>query len=259
MNSKMSATGTSCRRSSPPPASLLIGLYVELVANLFAAVTATNGYNFQYENPGFLDSVDSLLEDITTDNNMADNFVSDHIMNANHHIKPRRRADPTGVYSPLKLKLESKVSKRSAYDHQQGILPFLMQSDPKTVTCPPTASSTAILSGSKAVDFAAFAAGVVTLVLNINNNINNNNNNNNNLNLNAVDSSNVVASFNTNNANQVNIMPPGGKRRRRRDIGGYSAVSALAALEVHYYQSNIHLDNFILLPFLFLYSSCSLK
>ena len=44
---------------------------------------------------------------------------------------------------------------------------------------------------------------VLTLVLNVNNNINNNNNNNNNLNINAVDSSNVVANFNTNNANQV--------------------------------------------------------
>ena len=44
---------------------------------------------------------------------------------------------------------------------------------------------------------------MLTLVLNVNNNINNNNNNNNNLNINAVDSSNVVANFNTNNANQV--------------------------------------------------------
>ena len=47
---------------------------------------------------------------------------------------------------------------------------------------------------------------MLTLVLNVNNNINNNNNNNNNLNINAVDSSNVVANFNTNNANQVNTM-----------------------------------------------------
>ena len=83
-----------------------------------------------------------------------------------------------------------------------------------------SASSTSIISGGKAVDFAAFAAGVsfvsqnstltmglifevLTLVLNVNNNINNNNNNNNNLNINALDSSNVVANFNTNNANQV--------------------------------------------------------
>ena len=33
--------------------------------------------------------------------------------------------------------------------------------------------------------------------------INNNNNNNNNVNINAVDSSNIVTNFNTNNANQV--------------------------------------------------------
>merc|ERR1719400_2797282 len=77
-----------------------------------------------------------------------------------------------------------------------------------------SASSTSIISGGKAVDFAAFAAGVLTLVLNVNNNINNNNNNN--LNINAVDSSNVVANFNTNNANQVNIMPPG--RRKKRSV-----------------------------------------
>lgn len=53
------------------------------------------------------------------------------------------------------------------------------------------------------MDFAAFAAGILTLVLNVNNNVNNNNNNNNNLNINAVDSSNIVANFNVNNANQV--------------------------------------------------------
>jgi hypothetical protein len=62
-----------------------------------------------------------------------------------------------------------------------------------------------IYCAGKALDFAAFAAGILTLVLNVNNNINNNNNNNNNLNINAVDSSNIVANFNTNNANQVNI------------------------------------------------------
>ena len=66
-----------------------------------------------------------------------------------------------------------------------------------------SATSSSIISGAKAVDFAAFAAGILTLVLNVNNNINNNNNNNNNLNINAVDSSNIVANFNTNNANQV--------------------------------------------------------
>ena len=53
------------------------------------------------------------------------------------------------------------------------------------------------------IDFDLDDFEVLTLVLNVNNNINNNNNNNNNLNINAVDSSNVVANFNTNNANQV--------------------------------------------------------
>ena len=80
-------------------------------------------------------------------------------------------------------------------------LPFIYQRD-KVKSCT-NAASTSIISGGKAVDFAAFAAGVLTLVLNVNNNINNNNNNNNNLNINAIDSSNIVANFNTNNANQV--------------------------------------------------------
>ena len=80
-------------------------------------------------------------------------------------------------------------------------LPFIYQRD-RVKSCT-NAASTSIISGGKAVDFAAFAAGVLTLVLNVNNNINNNNNNNNNLNINAIDSSNVVANFNTNNANQV--------------------------------------------------------
>ena len=82
-------------------------------------------------------------------------------------------------------------------------LPFIYKRD-KVKSCT-NAASTSIISGGKAVDFAAFAAGVLTLVINVNNNINNNNNNNNNLNINAVDSSNIVANFNTNNANQVRI------------------------------------------------------
>merc|ERR1712106_70321 len=87
-----------------------------------------------------------------------------------------------------------------------------------------------IISGSKAVDFASFSIGIMTLVININNNINNNNNNNNNLNLNAVDSSNIVANFNTNNANQVNIMPPG--KRRKRSVVHSSSVALLAILQL---------------------------
>ena len=80
-------------------------------------------------------------------------------------------------------------------------LPAIYQRD-RVQSCT-NAASTSIISGAKAIDFAAFAAGILTLVLNVNNNINNNNNNNNNLNINAVDSSNIVANFNTNNANQV--------------------------------------------------------
>ena len=94
------------------------------------------------------------------------------------------------------LPYPKKLMNRSKRD-----LPAIYQRD--SVKSCTNAASTSIISGSKAIDFAAFAAGILTLVLNVNNNINNNNNNNNNLNINAVDSSNIVANFNTNNANQV--------------------------------------------------------
>ena len=95
------------------------------------------------------------------------------------------------------------VSNDDSYRHVvvRRDLPFLYQRD-EVVPCQ-AASSTSIISGGKALDFAAFAAGILTLVLNINNNINNNNNNNNNVNNNSVASSNIVTNFNTNNANQV--------------------------------------------------------
>merc|ERR1712203_423625 len=118
--------------------------------------------------------------------------------------------DPTGIYDNKKKK------KRSTQD-----LPFIYQSAPPAVSCT-NAASTSIISGSKAVDFASFAIGIMTLVININNNIN--------LNLNAVDSSNIVANFNTNNANQVNIMPPGG-RRRKRSVTGSAAIMIIAAIK----------------------------
>jgi len=60
--------------------------------------------------------------------------------------------------------------------------------------------------------------------------VNNNNNNNNNLNINAVDSSNIVANFNTNNANQVNIMPTG--RKKKRSVVEASSVALLALIRL---------------------------
>merc|ERR1719510_1581317 len=122
--------------------------------------------------------------------------------------------DPTGVYG--------KERGRKGRE-----LPFIYQSAPPATPCK-NAASTSIISGAKAVDFASFAIGIMTLVININNNINNNNNNNNNLNLNAVDSSNIVANFNTNNANQVNIMPPG---RKKRSVMGSAAILLMAAMK----------------------------
>ena len=107
----------------------------------------------------------------------------------------RYETDPTGVYSPLKDLIGNskptpiRVSK---------MLPYIYRRPPPQSSrlhkCRlRKAATTSIISGSKAVDFAAFAAGLLTLVLNINNSINNNNNNNNNVNLNVVDSSNVVS------------------------------------------------------------------
>jgi len=112
------------------------------------------------------------------------------------------------------------------------ILDPLNFQSPPSVACD-QASSTSIVSGARAVDFASFALGILTLVININNNINNNNNNNNNINLNAADSSNIVANFNTNNANQVNIMPPG--KRKKRSLTKSTALVIMAALQVSYY------------------------
>merc|ERR1712238_402434 len=94
----------------------------------------------------------------------------------------------------------NKKKKRSTQD-----LPFIYQSAPPAVSCT-NAASTSIISGSKAVDFASFAIGIMTLVININNNINNN------------------------NANQVNIMPPGG-RRRKRSVTGSAAIIIIAAIK----------------------------
>ena len=103
--------------------------------------------------------------------------------------------DPTGVYSPLKDLIGNskpvpiRVSK---------MLPFIYRRPPQQSSRRKKcrlreAANTSIISGSKAVDFAAFATGLLTLVLNINNAINNNNNNNNNVNLNVVENSNVVS------------------------------------------------------------------
>ena len=103
--------------------------------------------------------------------------------------------DPTGVYSPLKdLIGKNKPSPLRV----SRMLPFIYRRPPqqnsRLYKCRlQKAASTSIISGSKAIDFAAFAAGLLTLVLNINNSINNNNNNNNNLDLNVVESSNVVS------------------------------------------------------------------
>ncbi|CAL4099744.1 unnamed protein product, partial [Meganyctiphanes norvegica] len=76
-------------------------------------------------------------------------------------------------------------------------------------------SASSVFSGANAFTYISFIANSIAMVLNINNNINNNNNNNNvNSNTN-IDNSNTNFAINSNNANQINIMPPGGKRKKR--------------------------------------------
>ena len=182
---------------------------------------------------------------------------------------PRRVADPTGVYgqqdaaegdvnvggrkhaysnvsSHWHPSVRSSPSKRSASNSPPpASLPLLLRRrGHRTLPCAssssPSSSSSGIISGGKAIDYASFAAAVVTLIININNNVNNRNNNNNNFNLNAVSSSNVASNSNTNIANQVNIQPPGGRKRRnafarrrgRRAIVEYAALVAWRGIQV---------------------------
>ena len=186
---------------------------------------------------------------------------------------PRRVADPTGVYGQqdaaegdvaaaaagrkkpfpphVSNGFRTAQSKRSASrSDSTPALPLLLRSPPPGFRrparpCSPSSSAASgIIGGGKAIDYASFAAAIVTLVININNNVNNRNNNNNNFNLNAVSSSNVASNSNTNIANQLNIQPPGGRRRRSRrgilagccrrrsrcEVVGYAALVALTEI-----------------------------
>ena len=50
------------------------------------------------------------------------------------------------------------------------------------------------------------------------------------LDINAVDSSNIVANFNTNNANQVNIMPTG--KKKKRSVVEASSVALVSLIKL---------------------------
>ncbi|XP_068249045.1 uncharacterized protein [Palaemon carinicauda] len=76
-----------------------------------------------------------------------------------------------------------------------------------------------VFTGSNAMSYISFLANVMALVLNINNNVNNNNNNNNINSNNNIDNNNANLNVNSNNVNQINIMPPGGRRRRHQPFG----------------------------------------
>ena len=190
---------------------LLLLFFVFDVISASAAGASSSSIPYLYEtNPGLLDSLDRTLEQAEQDFFVAASFANTIMTTAeniykgpvsdNETVKPRRKADPTGVYKVAETHNNSDNNRRSVSKRE---LPFLMQSEIE-IPCPSSSSSASLISGSKAVDYASFAAAIITLVLNINNNINNRNNNNNNFNLNAVDSSNIAANFNTNNANQVN-------------------------------------------------------
>ena len=184
------------------------------------------------------------LDDLGLRVNMIDNAVQlkpfSFSANSAHMPSPRRVADPTGVYGQQDAAegdvnvggrgrsrsnvsswdrdarhFRSSPSKRSASSISPPprppppSLPLLFRRrGHRASLCAssPSSFSSGIISGGKAVDYASFAAAVVTLVININNNVNNRNNNNNNLNLNAVSSSNVGANANTNIANQVKLV-----------------------------------------------------
>ena len=196
--------------------------------------------------PSFLHSVDRVLEDLAKQHlddlglrvNMIDNAVQlkpfSFSANSAQMPSPRRVADPTGVYGQQDAAegdvnvggrghshsnvsswdrdardFRSSPSKRSASSISPPpppSLPLLFRRRGHRASLCASSSPSGIISGGKAVDYASFAAAVVTLVININNNVNNRNNNNNNLNLNAVSSSNVGANANTNIANQVKLV-----------------------------------------------------
>jgi len=183
-----------------------------------------SGLEIEDYSPQFLTYVDQVIQDLVqnafwTEGQWYNMTLRPDKLFGLLYDKPKTQTDttdPTGVYGK---------QKRSSSQE----LPFIYQSAPPPVPCN-NAASTSIISGAKAVDFASFAIGIMTLVININNNINNNNNNNNNINFNSVDSSNIVANFNTNNANQVNIMPGAG--RKKRSAIGSAAVALFAAIKV---------------------------
>ena len=230
-----SAAAVSTASSS---AAAAIGL------DYFSAGDSVSSSVFDYP-PSLLHSVDRVLEelakqhldDLSLSVNMIDSAAQLKPFSFSEMPSPRRVADPTGVYgqqdaaegdvhigsrkhsfsnvsswNPVTdaTHFRSSPNKRSASSRTPHAPPLLFrhQANP----CPAVASSSSstsspssIISGAKAVDYASFAAAVVTLIININNNVNNRNNNNNNFNLNAVSSSNVQSNSNTNIANQGSI------------------------------------------------------
>ncbi|XP_066983762.1 uncharacterized protein [Macrobrachium rosenbergii] len=114
-----------------------------------------------------------------------------------------------------KERRERQAPPNAIYRRQQGRLRPCRSRD----------GTSSVFAGSNAMSYISFLANVMALVLNINNNVNNNNNNNNINSNNNIDNNNANLNVNSNNVNQVNIMPPGGKRRRRR---GFDAKKSLA-------------------------------
>ena len=223
-----SAAAVSTASSS---AAAAIGL------DYFSAGDSVSSSVFDYP-PSLLHSVDRVLEelakqhldDLSLSVNMIDSVAQLKPFSFSEMPSPRRVADPTGVYgqqdaaegdvhvgsrkhsysnvSSWNPQTDATHSRSSPSKRSASSAPPLLlrhQANPCPAEAPSNTSPSSIISGAKAVDYASFAAAVVTLIININNNVNNRNNNNNNFNLNAVSSSNVQSNSNTNIANQGSI------------------------------------------------------
>ena len=225
-----SAAAVSTASSS---AAAAIGL------DYFSAGDSVSSSVFDYP-PSLLHSVDRVLEelakqhldDLSLSVNMIDSAAQLKPFSFSEMPSPRRVADPTGVYGQqdaaegdvhigsrkhsfsnvsswnpetAATHFRSSPNKRSASSAPPLLFRHQANPCPAAASSSSTSSPSSIISGAKAVDYASFAAAVVTLIININNNVNNRNNNNNNFNLNAVSSSNVQSNSNTNIANQGSI------------------------------------------------------
>ena len=131
----------------------------DVVATLvlvFEAASCSSYGNSEDYSPQFLTYVDQVILDLVqnafwTEGQWYNMTLRPEKLFSLLYDKPAAKAsdpttDPTGVYAKPKRKRE---------------LPFIYQSAPPPVPCN-NAASTSIISGAKAVDFAAFAIGQIS-------------------------------------------------------------------------------------------------